>query len=349
MTVFTVDVSSHDGPIDWAQVRAAGIVGAAVKATEGDGARVRYTNPLFAAQFRGALAAGLAPVLAYHCLAAGNLPGQVDMFAGVTNRAGWFTERVGGMVDVEPFPELVRASITPSYRDLEGFCQIWWQRYQLPLAVYLPVWVWNQWGKPLLNLPGRPVLISSNYPTIPAGDPAVMYQSARGDTGPGWAPYGGRTPALWQFTSTGRVPGIHGGTGDCDVNAFRGTAAELLHLLTLEGTDMQWNDPTHLPADLAGRSPDTCLIDLWSNETLGSSAYVPGTPSLRAAQLNRIESTALAVQHQLDQLAAGGTSLDTKAVLDAIASLAATVATIAQRVEDLGARLASAGHALDVA
>jgi len=40
-----------------------------------------------------------------------------------------------------------------------------------------------------------------------------------------WAPYGGRTPALLQFTNAATVPGV---AGRVDCSAFRGTAAQLL-------------------------------------------------------------------------------------------------------------------------
>ena len=39
-----------------------------------------------------------------------------------------------------------------------------------------------------------------------------------------WAPYGGRAPALLQFTNAATVPGV---AGRVDCSAFRGTAAQL--------------------------------------------------------------------------------------------------------------------------
>ena len=54
-SVTGIDVSSHQGDVDWTTVAAAGSSFALVKATEG----TTYTNPYYAAQYSGALAAGL--------------------------------------------------------------------------------------------------------------------------------------------------------------------------------------------------------------------------------------------------------------------------------------------------
>lgn len=58
---FGVDVSNHQGAIDWAAVRSDGIDFAIIKATEGGD----YVDPRFAANWAGAAAAGL-DVGAYH-------------------------------------------------------------------------------------------------------------------------------------------------------------------------------------------------------------------------------------------------------------------------------------------
>jgi len=75
---------------------------------------------------------------------------------------------------------------------------------------YAPHWVWQNSGSPDL----RPLaaaglsLVSSNYTTY-------------SDTGPGWNPYGGVTPAIWQYTSS-----------PVDMNAFKGTIDQLAALFT---------------------------------------------------------------------------------------------------------------------
>lgn len=77
-------------------------------------------------------------------------------------------------------------------------------------AVYFPKWYWEQVGGDLSRLTAAGlVLVSSDY-------------AAYSDTGPGWAPYGGATPGIWQWTDAQPYGG-----GSCDFNAFKGTVAEL--------------------------------------------------------------------------------------------------------------------------
>jgi hypothetical protein len=89
--------------------------------------------------------------------------------------------------------------------------------------LYCPGWYWPQVGKPSLTVEpfGSLGLIQSSYgPNLP-GSFAVLYP---GDVSPRWAGFGGRTPDFLQFGSRCRVPGY---PGDLDVNAYRGTRAQL--------------------------------------------------------------------------------------------------------------------------
>jgi len=54
-TPYGIDVSSYQGNVNWAQVKANGLAFAYIKATEGTG----YTNPYFSSQYTGATNAGL--------------------------------------------------------------------------------------------------------------------------------------------------------------------------------------------------------------------------------------------------------------------------------------------------
>ena len=68
------------------------------------------------------------------------------------------------------------------------------------------------------------VLWASDYVTG-TGPPATLYAKV---TPRQWAPYGGRTPTLLQFTDAATVPGV---AGEVDCSAFRGTVAQLRHEL----------------------------------------------------------------------------------------------------------------------
>ncbi len=80
-------------------------------------------------------------------------------------------------------------------------------------GAYLPHWFWQgHLGSPDL----RPletaglVLVSSNYSSTP---------------GAGWVPYGGVTPAVWQFTDKRPLNGVL-----CDFNRYPGTQTQLAEL-----------------------------------------------------------------------------------------------------------------------
>ena len=86
---------------------------------------------------------------------------------------------------------------------------------------YYPRWYWSQQGGG--NLAGLAnELVSSGYPDGP-GAASAVYATAGGNGAAGWAPYGGMTPAAWQFTDRAGVAGI---TVDC--NAYRGDDLKVL-------------------------------------------------------------------------------------------------------------------------
>lgn len=89
---------------------------------------------------------------------------------------------------------------------------------------YLPHWYWESHGRGNLAGPGMPPLVNSAYPGG-AGTPAQIYGKS-GDTSPRWAPYGGQSVALWQFTNKASLAGRR-----IDCSAFRGTTAQLAALL----------------------------------------------------------------------------------------------------------------------
>ena len=81
-----IDVSSNQThPIDWAQVKKAGVKGVILKATQG----TNYVNPFFEEDLKGCNANKI-PVMAYHFAAFGNVEEEVAAFtnvAGARSRA----------------------------------------------------------------------------------------------------------------------------------------------------------------------------------------------------------------------------------------------------------------------
>jgi len=86
---------------------------------------------------------------------------------------------------------------------------------------YYPHWYWQQQGGG--TLAGLATyLVSSDYPDG-GGYAFTIYADSGGNTGPGWAPYGGATPNAWQFTNQALIAGH---TVDC--NAYQGADLRIL-------------------------------------------------------------------------------------------------------------------------
>jgi GH25 family lysozyme M1 (1,4-beta-N-acetylmuramidase) len=96
-----LDVSSHQGNVNWAQVQATGAQFAYVKATEA----TSRANPYFAQQYNGARGAGLVRG-AYHFAIPSNSSGSAQADSFVANGGAWSagTQTMPGMVDLEYNP-----------------------------------------------------------------------------------------------------------------------------------------------------------------------------------------------------------------------------------------------------
>jgi hypothetical protein len=127
-----------------------------------------------------------------------------------------------GMLDMEP-----TTASAPTYAFLLSLidaCTAVGVRIKL---VYFPKWYWQQLGSPSLSgLTERGVVVvSSDYPGTGGTGPS-QYNADGGDEGPGWASYGGITPAFWQYTDSASEGGQQ-----VDYSAYRGTAKQLATLL----------------------------------------------------------------------------------------------------------------------
>jgi peptidoglycan hydrolase-like protein with peptidoglycan-binding domain len=212
MTIFGPDLASFEAGIDLSRVSDCAFVLA--KATES----TWYVDPPYDGWHLAAAALGT-PFVPYHFLVAG---------APVAAQAAWFKSRVGdpalpAMLDVES-----EGASQPALPDILAFldaAKALGLRFRL---VYLPRWYWARIGSPdLAPLAARGLaLVSSGYPHPSAGSAAATYAAGGGDAGEGWAPYGGMTPALWQFADDA----LEGGH-KVDMNAFRGSTAQLAAFL----------------------------------------------------------------------------------------------------------------------
>jgi hypothetical protein len=202
----------------------------------------------------------------------------------------------------------------------------------------------STWDGPLWN---------ADYVPYPAGAPAAMYpgddwRPLHGTWRGGWAPYSGREPTILQYTSSATIAGLT----TCDANAFRGTPAQLRALI--EGdTDVDATQAAMLHnadawAYAVATMQDTVQIYPGDNPAALAPAPVPLT-----RHLTGLAATLAAHAKQLDSLgtafaalAAGGTSLDTTAVLAAIKAVgdaeSAAVTALTARIGELEALTATA-------
>lgn len=201
---YLVDCSSFQGLPDWAKV-AATCGGGAEKVTEG----TSYVNPDWAASktaLKSLAARGFVPLAYFFLDAAGTGAAQADFFA---KEAGDLTG-FGIVIDVE------RSSGSPTLAQAQQAAAEVRRKYPgVPVGGYAPHWYTGNW-----NLTCFDWLWASEY-VSGSGDPSRLYAQVPASW---WAPYGERTPALLQFTSSASVAGV---SGAVDCSAFHGTAAQL--------------------------------------------------------------------------------------------------------------------------
>lgn len=225
MTIFGVDVSSHQGTaVDWAKVAAAGFKFAINRAcldTKPDATWPDNT--------RRARAAGLIPG-AYHFLypsggggsAARPAAEQCDAFlAAIGNPDGLLIA-----LDVESDKTPDGFVYKPTFADVKAWVARFREKHPThPLLIYSGGWYWTGWSYPIHNAVGAPLglLWDSHYVSAGATTAGKLYAGVPASW---WGPrYGGWTKVtLLQFSSSGLVPGV---VGHCDVNAFQGTVEQL--------------------------------------------------------------------------------------------------------------------------
>jgi lysozyme len=178
------DVSHHNGEPDGA-AKLGNYQFAMLKASEGTG----FRDPMYERNRLYCVSSGIR-FGAYHVLHGGAALGD----------AAWAYRIIGAgvptMIDCEPFPN----NPPPDLDDVRGFTAMYRQHGGTVHLLYLPHWYWEQLGRPDL----RPLaqmglhVVSSDY-----GEEAARVRPyTQTGSGPGWAPYGGVTPAVWQYTDS---------------------------------------------------------------------------------------------------------------------------------------------------
>ena len=191
-----IDVSHHQGSIDWQRVRAAGVAFAYIKASEG----ADFVDPEFAANWRGARAAGV-PRGAYHFFTLCTpVKPQIDNFVATVYEVGELPPAIdlelGGNCANPPATadvQLLLNELVPTVVKRLGEPAIFYTTYEFREAYLCPTCVHGT--MPLLWI--RDVFWR---PALPANEPWVF----------------------WQHHNRGHVDGI---TGPVDLDVFHGDTA----------------------------------------------------------------------------------------------------------------------------
>ncbi|ASU80973.1 hypothetical protein CDG81_08860 [Actinopolyspora erythraea] len=202
-----IDVSNHNGPIDWNQVAASGEHYAFVLATDGG----NFTNPMFQQQFNGAKNAGMLAGAYHFGRPNGSAVAQADRLM----------DTMGTINDGRTLPPVLDLEVSPNtggcYGKTPGQMHAWTQTFLDRVK----------------SRTGDEAIVYANpsfWSTCMAGSQAFsehpLWLASYGVPQPsmfgGWNAY-----SFWQYTEKGSVPGI---TGPVDRNLFQGSGADLLKL-----------------------------------------------------------------------------------------------------------------------
>lgn len=249
---YGIDVSYHNGPIDWARVKADGIEWATIKATSGEASGGSDSPAYFRAQ-APAMARNTALCGGYHWLkprAVTAVKKQVQTFLDVMDAGlGGYLGRIV-QLDAE------EDGLVPD--DVTAWMDEWNTRSDAyPVAGYLPAWFESRWPGSKIGQFRFAAWWASRY-VAGTGQPYLALARNIGATH--WSADDGVTPAILQYTSTARVGGV---TGNCDANQFRGTTAQLAAELTSsQEDDMSVND--RVPVSYPGDVPDADYVAAFS-------------------------------------------------------------------------------------
>lgn len=187
-----VDVSSHQGNVNWSALWTSGVKWAYVKATEG----TYYKNPYFTQQYNGSYNIGMIRGT-YHFATPDTATGtaQADYF--VNNGGGWSRDgkTLPGVLDIEWNP-YGAACYGKSQSAMVTWIRDFLNRYKTrtgrDAVIYTATSWWTQ--------------CTGNYSGFGSVNPLWI---ARYDTTPGTLPAGWSYQTMWQYTSYGPIVGDH--------------------------------------------------------------------------------------------------------------------------------------------
>jgi GH25 family lysozyme M1 (1,4-beta-N-acetylmuramidase) len=209
-TTAGIDVSHHQGTINWTSVRNAGIQFAYIKATEG----TSYKDPLFNTNYPAAYYAGVIRG-AYHFALPNLSSGAVQADYFYNNGGRWSADNrtLPGALDIEYNP-YGSTCYGLSQSAMRSWIADFLNRYHYRTGRYAVIYTTTNWW----------VTCTGNYSGFAGHHPLWI---ARYSSSPGTLPAGWSFWTFWQYTASGSVPGV---SGSVDRDYFNGARDRLLAL-----------------------------------------------------------------------------------------------------------------------
>ncbi|MEU6734391.1 lysozyme [Streptomyces physcomitrii] len=187
-----VDVSGHQGSVDWGALWNSGVKWAYVKATES----TTYQNESFTQQYNGSYDIGMIRG-AYHFATPDTASGAAQANYFVDHGGGWSKDgrTLPGVLDIEwnPYGDACYGMAgAPMVNWIADFLNTYKARTGRDAVIYTATSWWTQ--------------CTGNSAAFGATNPLWI---ARYNTAPGELPAGWGTHTMWQYTSTGPIVGDH--------------------------------------------------------------------------------------------------------------------------------------------
>lgn len=187
-----VDVSSHQGNVDWSALWNSGVRFAYVKATES----TSYTNPYFAQQYNGSYNIGMIRG-AYHFATPNTSSGAAQANYFVDHGGGWSRDgkTLPGALDMEYNP-YGSTCYGMNASGLINWMKDWFATYKARTGRDAVIYTSTTWWK----------TCTGNYSGFGSVNPLWIprYGSSVGELPAGWGFH-----TIWQYTSTGPIVGDH--------------------------------------------------------------------------------------------------------------------------------------------
>jgi lysozyme len=197
-TVEGIDVSEFQGNVDWAKVKASGRQFAIIRVSDGTG----HLDSTFAQNWAGAKNAGLIRGVYQFFEPGGDAVAQANLLLS----------KIGGALGPDDLPPMIDVEVTGSQTPATVNSKIhqWIDKVQAATGkkplIYTGTWFWD------------PNVNSSDFASYPLVESYYCSNCCPNLPKP-WSKW-----TMWQYSSTGSVPGI---SGNVDLDKFDGTLAQL--------------------------------------------------------------------------------------------------------------------------